>query len=186
MAFVLAVDAALHGRRYPRTIRGPLDEGAHAATAFVLLAPLWPRRDPAWALGVFAGAVLLDADHLPAVFGWGWLAMPGERPNTHSLLSLLRSPGRADGAAADGDRLCRVRRPGWQPTSSATWRPRGALLLATPAPKFPPPLLGLCGAPARRVHGARRSSSGAALSGQAASRGGVPTGSGDCLRCATT
>src|SRR4051794_24304889 len=87
LAAVAATDAVARTRDWPRSVAGLLDESAHAATGALLLAN-WPGRDQAPAAGVFAGSVLLDVDHLPELWGRGWLRRPGARPVPHSLLTL--------------------------------------------------------------------------------------------------
>jgi inner membrane protein len=88
-AVVCGIDLVLEGRRPPRPVRGVLDELAHATTAGLLLGALARRQPPAWTLAALAGAVLLDADHVPEVFGWDGFAAPGERPYPHTLLTVL-------------------------------------------------------------------------------------------------
>src|SRR5947209_3834343 len=67
---VSAIDLLLRSRPLPLAVRGVLDETAHAATALLLLGALRPQADDAALLAATAGAVLLDADHIPQVLGW--------------------------------------------------------------------------------------------------------------------
>jgi membrane-bound metal-dependent hydrolase YbcI (DUF457 family) len=90
---VLALDRVLEIGQPSRAIEGLLDEVAHAATALVLLAPLFPNANRACALGALAGAVLLDADHVPGELGMQWLTRGTGRPYPHGLISLLTLAG---------------------------------------------------------------------------------------------
>lgn len=86
---LFGIDALLRRRDYPRRVRGPLDEIAHAATAISLVVPTRSGAGTIRFFGVLGGAVLLDLDHLPQVLGARWLAATGERPYPHSLLFVL-------------------------------------------------------------------------------------------------
>jgi hypothetical protein len=88
-ALIFGADLIIHARRPAPPVMGVLDEAAHAATAYVLLGPLARRASRTWCLGATAGAVLLDADHLPGVLGQCWHAAPDERPYSHSLVVAL-------------------------------------------------------------------------------------------------
>src|SRR3954452_21877600 len=88
---VAATDAVAHTRDWPRSVAGLIDEAAHAATGALLLAN-WPEQDRAPAVGVLAGSVLLDVDHLPEIWGRGWLRRPGARPVPHSLATVAATP----------------------------------------------------------------------------------------------
>jgi membrane-bound metal-dependent hydrolase YbcI (DUF457 family) len=73
-------------RGWSRAAEGVIDEAAHLATAAVLLAPWRAGRTGPWALGALAGAILIDVDHVPGELGRWWIALPGERPYTHTAL----------------------------------------------------------------------------------------------------
>jgi membrane-bound metal-dependent hydrolase YbcI (DUF457 family) len=88
-AVVLAIDHVLETHRPSRAAEGLLDELAHVATALALLAPLAPHAGRAATLGALAGAVLLDADHVPGELGLRWLTDGMGRPYPHTLLSAL-------------------------------------------------------------------------------------------------
>jgi inner membrane protein len=66
-----------------------LDELAHIATALLFLFALWRVINIWFAAGSLVGAVLIDIDHLPALFSTGSLAAHPERPVTHSLVSVI-------------------------------------------------------------------------------------------------
>jgi membrane-bound metal-dependent hydrolase YbcI (DUF457 family) len=65
---------------------GVLDETAHAATAFIVLAAFGTRFRRRTVLAVVVGAVVLDVDHIPGLVGWHFLDDGAPRPYTHSLL----------------------------------------------------------------------------------------------------
>jgi inner membrane protein len=86
---VLAVQPLLH-RLDPQTqfLRfGLVDWIGHLATGVVLIALLRPSGR--MALGILAGSVLIDLDHLPHELGTDILTAGTPRPYTHSLLTLL-------------------------------------------------------------------------------------------------
>jgi membrane-bound metal-dependent hydrolase YbcI (DUF457 family) len=93
LLLLFGIDALLRRHDYPRRVSGPLDEIAHAATAISLVVPLQSDAGTIRSIGVLGGAVLLDLDHLPQVFGARWLAATGERPYPHSLLFVLLLAG---------------------------------------------------------------------------------------------
>jgi membrane-bound metal-dependent hydrolase YbcI (DUF457 family) len=82
---VLLLDALL-SRLPPRPISGVVDEAAHLATGAVVLAA-WPAPEHDFEGGLAAGSVLIDADHVPELWGRGWLRPPGARPVPHSLVT---------------------------------------------------------------------------------------------------
>jgi membrane-bound metal-dependent hydrolase YbcI (DUF457 family) len=88
-AVVLAIDHVLETYRPSRAAEGLLDELAHVATALALLAPLAPHAGRAATLGALAGAVLLDADHVPGELGLRWLTSGSGRPYPHTIVSAL-------------------------------------------------------------------------------------------------
>ena len=71
----------------PLPLLGLLDEPAHLATAGLAL--LVARVRDVRALGVLAGSVLIDADHVPLYLGVPGVEAAGGRPLTHSLLTLV-------------------------------------------------------------------------------------------------
>jgi len=94
---------------------GVLDETAHAATAFVVVAALGTHFRRRTVLAVIAGAVVLDVDHIPALAGWHFLDNGTPRPYTHSILGA---------AIALAVAVALVRRAG--PLALAVW---GAIVL---------------------------------------------------------
>jgi membrane-bound metal-dependent hydrolase YbcI (DUF457 family) len=86
---VLTIDHVLETCQPSRAVEGLLDELAHVATALALLTPLALNADRATALGALAGAILLDADHVPGELGLRWLSRGTGRPYPHTLLSAL-------------------------------------------------------------------------------------------------
>jgi len=85
LAVIIAADHLLVRYKPSRVITGVLDESAHLATAYLFnsLFPGTGRRS--FLLGTLAGAVLLDADHLPGEFGWDIITRGTGRPVPHSL-----------------------------------------------------------------------------------------------------
>jgi inner membrane protein len=104
---VTAVDLLLGSRPLPLAVRGVLDETAHAATALLLLGALRPRADDAALLAATAGAVLLDADHIPQVLGWNVITRDPEeeRPYPHALVTVAATLALATLAPARPRRL---------------------------------------------------------------------------------
>jgi membrane-bound metal-dependent hydrolase YbcI (DUF457 family) len=92
-SIVLAIDHILGTCPPARVLEGLLDEVAHLATAITLLTPLCPSPDRGATLGALAGAVLLDADHVPGELGAQWLTMGTYRPYPHALVSVLALVG---------------------------------------------------------------------------------------------
>ena len=86
---MLAIDHVLETCQLSRAVEGLLDELAHIATALALLAPLTLSTDRATTLGALAGAILLDADHVPGELGLRWITRGTGRPYPHTLLSAL-------------------------------------------------------------------------------------------------
>lgn len=69
-------------------VLGALDEPAHLATAWLLLAAFLPARAGALRVWALVGAVAIDLDHIP-LYAWHVLAAgPDSRPVTHSLLTV--------------------------------------------------------------------------------------------------
>jgi membrane-bound metal-dependent hydrolase YbcI (DUF457 family) len=81
LAAVVACDGIL-ARPMRRQHAAIIDELAHLATGLTLLAGR-PRRR--FAIGVVAGSLLPDIDHVPDVVGWHGLRRGRPRPITHSL-----------------------------------------------------------------------------------------------------
>src|SRR5204863_6208545 len=84
LATLLVIDAFLLPRLPLRPISGVVDEVAHAATGATLLAAV-PRADEEFALGLAAGSILLDVDHVPELWGSRRLRPRGVRPLPHSF-----------------------------------------------------------------------------------------------------
>ena len=154
---VFATDAVARLREWPRPIAGVLDETAHLATGVALLASA-PRPVPeGHAAGIIAGSVLLDADHVPELFGTDLLRNGTSRPVPHSLATLaLLARGRRTRAAAVGVAAHLVRDLATGNGVQILWplsrRPyaipysvyaglllAAAALSARPAPSAPPP-----------------------------------------------
>ncbi len=85
LALILAADALLSQYDFARPAEALLDEPAHLATAFLLLAALPVPRVRPFLLGAALGAVGIDGDHLPGEFGWNIITRGTGRPVTHSL-----------------------------------------------------------------------------------------------------
>jgi inner membrane protein len=66
---------------------GAVDWIGHLATGVVIIALLRPSRR--MALGILAGSILIDLDHLPHELGSDILMGNAPRPYTHSLLTLV-------------------------------------------------------------------------------------------------
>ena len=84
LATVLVIDSFILTRLPPRPLSGVVDEAAHVATAVALLGAM-PGSDPGFARGLLAASVLLDVDHVPELWGRGWLRPRGARPVPHSI-----------------------------------------------------------------------------------------------------
>ena len=73
----------------PYAVQGLLDEPAHAATGLVALAAFASELQAPVVLAVLAGSLLIDADHLPRVFGSDVFEHGIPRPYTHSLGTIV-------------------------------------------------------------------------------------------------
>ena len=101
LATIAGADYVIH-RRTPRWLLiGLFDEPAHLATNALLLVNL-PPRPRAFGAGFLAGAVALDADHVPLALAPAHPGAGDARPTTHSLLLVSAAaaiaatlPGRA-------------------------------------------------------------------------------------------
>lgn len=71
------------------TIAALLDESAHLATALVLLTAWRPHPARPFVWGTVLGAVAIDVDHLPLLFGSDVLSAGTGRPYSHSLLTII-------------------------------------------------------------------------------------------------
>ncbi|MGO9956204.1 MAG: metal-dependent hydrolase [Solirubrobacteraceae bacterium] len=68
---------------------GVLDEAAHLATGFLVLAALFRGASTAFSAGLLVWSVLIDADHIPQyLLGTRFLTVGTDRPYTHCLLTL--------------------------------------------------------------------------------------------------
>jgi hypothetical protein len=83
LATILVLDRVL-ARLPTRPLAGIVDEAAHLATGTIVLAASG-ARDEAFAVGLAAGSVLIDVDHVPELWGRAWLRPRGVRPVPHSL-----------------------------------------------------------------------------------------------------
>lgn len=82
---ILAADALLANHDFSRPVEALLDEPAHLATAFLLLAALPAPHSFPFMVGAALGAVGIDGDHVPGEFGWNIITRGTGRPVTHSL-----------------------------------------------------------------------------------------------------
>lgn len=85
LALILAADILLANHDLSRPVEALLDEPAHLATAFLLLAALPAPRARPFVLGVALGALGIDADHVPGELGFDIITRGTGRPVTHSL-----------------------------------------------------------------------------------------------------
>jgi len=85
LALLLVADALLANHDFSRPDEALLDEPAHLATAFLLLAALPVPRSRPFVLGAALGAIGIDSDHVPGEFGWDIITRGTGRPVTHSL-----------------------------------------------------------------------------------------------------
>jgi inner membrane protein len=88
LALVVLLDAVIDATHPPVPVLGLLDESAHLATSWIVLAAFLPgpaRRLLPWAL---VGSVVTDLDHVPLYLWHALAAAPGARPVTHSLLTV--------------------------------------------------------------------------------------------------
>jgi membrane-bound metal-dependent hydrolase YbcI (DUF457 family) len=88
LALVAVTDALARVRSHSRPVAGLLDETAHVGTGLLVLGAMAPRRTE-FALGVLAGSVLIDVDHIPDVLGSRILRGGRMRPLPHSIATLL-------------------------------------------------------------------------------------------------
>ncbi len=159
LAVVVIADDLLVRYEPSRVIVGLLDESAHLATASLLVAALpLPRGDP-FLLGALAGAVLIDADHLPGEFGWPIITRGSGRPLPHSLptvglllaiTTLARGPWRAVMAGATYGLMTHLLRDG-ATGGMPLWWPRSKRRVRIPYDLY---LLLLTGASLALVRGA--------------------------------
>ena len=87
-ALVVLIDAVSDATHPSVLVLGLLDESAHLATSWIVLAAFLPRRARRlfpWAL---VGSVVIDVDHVPLYLWDALAAAPGARPVTHSLLTV--------------------------------------------------------------------------------------------------
>lgn len=85
LAVIAVADLLIWRWTAPYAIEALLDEPAHAATGLLGLATLGVEFQAPVVLAVLAGSLLIDADHLPHVFGSSILEHGVPRPYTHSL-----------------------------------------------------------------------------------------------------
>jgi inner membrane protein len=90
-ALVIAVSDALRSTPLGGSVAvdGVLDEIAHLGTGVLILGALGPLVGVGFAVGVLAGSVLIDADHLPQYLGTNVITAGTPRPYPHSLLTVL-------------------------------------------------------------------------------------------------
>ncbi len=67
---------------------GVIDEFAHAATGLIVIGALACPATAPIGLGVLAGSLLIDVDHIPGTLGDRWLTHGTPRPYPHSLPTL--------------------------------------------------------------------------------------------------
>ncbi len=92
---VLLLDGAIAVSHLGFPALGLLDEPAHAATAILVLAALKPGHPLQWLIAFFVGAVGIDLDHVPLLFGSDAFSSGTGRPYTHSLLTVALALGLA-------------------------------------------------------------------------------------------
>ena len=85
---LLAADQLLYRAPEGVVYAGVLDETAHFLTGALVLAALRGYADRAFAVGLLASSVLIDADHIPGLFGIEWITENTRRPYSHSLLTI--------------------------------------------------------------------------------------------------
>lgn len=86
---VAVADLVIWRWQAPYAVEALFDEPAHAATGLIALTAFQLTFDGPVVLAVLAGALLIDADHWPHVFGTNILQHGVPRPYTHSLGTLL-------------------------------------------------------------------------------------------------
>ncbi len=89
------IDAWLGGGERPLLLRALTDETAHLLTAALLLSAIPTALPIRFVSGVFVGAVAIDLDHLPLIFGSDLLTEQTNRPFTHCLLTIAIVAGLA-------------------------------------------------------------------------------------------
>ena len=87
LATIAVADVVLHRRKVPWLAIGIFDHPAHLATAGLVAINV--RRSPRWQLGLFAGALLPDVDHIPLALQEEHPQDGDPRPNTHTPLTLV-------------------------------------------------------------------------------------------------
>lgn len=87
LGVIFAVDAVSARSSLSLPVAGALDECAHLATAILILAALRGSMPKAFVVGVLAGSIAIDVDHVPLVLGWRFLTEGTSRPYTHSWVS---------------------------------------------------------------------------------------------------
>lgn len=88
LALIVVADDLLARDDPSRVITGVLDESAHLATAYLFSSVVPVPVRLSFLIGALAGAVLIDADHLPGEFGWDGITRGPGRPVPHSLPSV--------------------------------------------------------------------------------------------------
>jgi LexA-binding, inner membrane-associated putative hydrolase len=89
LAVIAGADLLIWRWRAPYAIEALLDGPAHAATGLLGLMALGVGFGAPLVLAVLAGSLLIDADHLPHVFGSDILEHGVPRPYTHSLGTIV-------------------------------------------------------------------------------------------------
>jgi inner membrane protein len=89
------IDAWLGGGERPLLLRALTEETGHLLTATLLLAAIPMALPIRFVAGVFVGAVAIDLDHLPLIFGSDLLTEQTNRPFTHCLLTIAIVAGLA-------------------------------------------------------------------------------------------
>lgn len=85
---IIGLDLVLSARPWSLFVTGMLDESAHLLTAWLALAAVTAGRSRIWPWALL-GAVAIDVDHVPLYLWNGLASVPGGRPVTHSLVTIV-------------------------------------------------------------------------------------------------
>lgn len=88
LGVVLLVDAFLYVFSVRLVVLGVLDQTAHLATALIVFFLVAPYTSGYFKLGVIAGTVLIDLDHIPALWDSALFTTQDGRHVSHSILTI--------------------------------------------------------------------------------------------------